>query len=323
MNKAPDRIAEAVRFGVELETYIPTDCGVNVGGYHTGFPVATGFVSQAGCGRQSIAAPTFEGRQWRADRDGSIQCESETRPAEFVSPVLHGEAGLAALSAFVEFAERIGGKVNASCGCHVTVSVPSVIGSTDSKRIACFIRKLVRVADFHAWALYAQTGTARHQSIYCYRPGSSTGILTNELVIGDSCQEPRRRLAAVYACGRGMVNLHKAFPERLENSAVEFRAFAGTLNRWKVLHHVASCIGLMRKAASCRHVPRFRSVKKPTDAVDALIRLWRHLNWLDAGPSGETPFGLCGDAHTHLVKLQDTALRMAAKFEKRFPRAAL
>ena len=61
-----------IRFGVELETKVPRTCGLAVGGYHVGYPVRTARATNG----QQLAAPTFNGATWRADRDGSITCEA-------------------------------------------------------------------------------------------------------------------------------------------------------------------------------------------------------------------------------------------------------
>ena len=79
-----------IRFGVELETKVPRTCGLAVGGYHVGYPVRTGRATNG----QELAAPTFNGATWRADRDGSITCEPGEMPCEFVSPILHGVEGV-------------------------------------------------------------------------------------------------------------------------------------------------------------------------------------------------------------------------------------
>src|SRR5262245_46607458 len=105
MNR-PDTTADAVQFGVELETYIPQGAGITVGAYHNGAPV--------------LDFPPLAGRHyWRADRDSSILAPRRAMPCEFVSPVLSGDEGLDCLRRFVRFAlvEAKAG-VNASCGLH-------------------------------------------------------------------------------------------------------------------------------------------------------------------------------------------------------------
>jgi hypothetical protein len=318
MNKPQDTKADTIVFGVELETFIPDTCGVTVGNYHGGTAVATGSSADG-----SFTAPTFGNTRWRAERDGSIRADSGHTPCEFVSPKLSGAHGLEALDQFVGFAKSIGGKVNGSCGCHVTVGIPSVIGSHQSADIAHFIQKLVRLADFHAWAIYAQTGTSRHTNTYCPKPNAKTGEATNDLVMAEKNGDGKMRQPVTWAAGRGMVNLNKAFPSNLRDSAVEFRAFAGTLNRWKVMHHVATCLGLMRKAHEARHVPHYGQKKKPANATEAMFRMYKHLGWLEDEACGDVPLGVFGLLHQHFNQHTATALKLAEKFERKFPQANL
>ena len=105
-----------IRFGVELETKAPRTCGLAVGGYHVGYPVRTARATNG----QELAAPTFNGATWRADRDGSITCEPGEMPCEFVSPILYGAEGVESLCRFMEWMSAIGATVDNSCGVHIT-----------------------------------------------------------------------------------------------------------------------------------------------------------------------------------------------------------
>ena len=124
--KASDTQAASIQWGIELETRIPDTAGVSVGGYHNGLPVRVGMDQANGL---PLTAPTFDGGHWRADRDGSIACDSGQTPCEFVSPILRGEGGVEHLMRFVEWLNAIGATVNGSCGCHITVGIESVIGT--------------------------------------------------------------------------------------------------------------------------------------------------------------------------------------------------
>ena len=143
-----------IRFGVELETKVPRTSGIAVGGYHVGYPVRSARATNG----QELPAPTFNGATWRADRDGSITCEPGETACEFVSPILHGEAGVENLCQFVEWMIAVGAKADTSCGCHITVGVESVIGSSDAGKVSDFVRKLAHIAQWHAMSLYGQTG---------------------------------------------------------------------------------------------------------------------------------------------------------------------
>jgi len=63
LTKPEDSAAKAIRFGVELETYIPTAAGVAVGDYHCGYPVVCGHTPSG----ERLPAPLFNGVAWKAD----------------------------------------------------------------------------------------------------------------------------------------------------------------------------------------------------------------------------------------------------------------
>ena len=227
--KKPDSKATQVTFGVELETLIPAGCGVTVGGYHSGRPVTAGLRKSDGT---VLAAPHFNRMPWRADHDGSIRGTGQ--PCEFVSPILSGEDGVAALCDFVGWVNDIGASVNESCGCHVTVSVDSVIGTSNHEKRGDFARKLAHIAQWHARAIYGQTGTGRHVPPRC-GPHYSHPFAADVAHLVKTMQSnpsPSAKMSAASACGRGMVNFRKLFSHGL----VEFRAFAGTTNLLKVSH---------------------------------------------------------------------------------------
>lgn len=311
----PDTKAAQVRFGVEIETMIPEGCGIAVGAYHSGRPVTSGLDSN---GRR-IEAPRFDRVGWRADRDGSIAADRGYMPCEFVSPILYGDDGIRALIQMVRFITAIGGKVNGSCGLHVTVGIPSVIGSTDNAEIAAFVEKLVRVANHNAWAIYAQTDGSRHLNRYASPLPGETGELTARMKA-----QPGAADVIAPQCGRGMVNLMKAF--RGEQSAVEFRAFSATLSEMLVLHHVATALGVMRRAHETKVFGKFqKSVKKNTarTAPEALRRLWRLLGWSDAADGRDCALGLFGTLHGEFFNYRRNALEAAERFETQHPFANL
>ena len=75
--KPADKQAASIKWGVELETRVPLrqlNNGLCVGGYHCGLPVRTGMDVQSG---HALVAPHFKGELWKAERDGSITCDSD------------------------------------------------------------------------------------------------------------------------------------------------------------------------------------------------------------------------------------------------------
>jgi hypothetical protein len=322
--KPQDTAALEIKFGVELETFVPISCGFDIGHYHGNTLVAEG---KALLGGATIPAPSFNGMRWRADADGSILAEPGFKACEFVSPILHGEQGVIALVQAIQFLNNVGARVNKSCGCHVTVGIPGVLGlprtglgQQDQQKAAHFLRKLTRIVRRHAWAVYAQTGTSRHESGYCKPIPDLAGTITNDLLY-----EPNqlKRQTLVNQCGRGMLNMLKSFSN--SSSAIEFRAFAGTLNERKILHHVATCIGLMRKAHIAKIVTPFEKPgqRKPKDAPSAVRFLWADLGWADDVPGLDCALGQFGLLHSDFERYSPVALKMASKFEAKHPKADL
>jgi hypothetical protein len=313
--RSQDTQAEQITFGVELETTIPATSGVTVGGYHCGAPVRGGNDTAT---NQPLTAPTFNGNHWRADRDGSIRCDFGRMPCEFVSPILKGAAGVEHLLEFVGWANAIGANVNASCGCHITVGVASIIGTNDPQAVSEFARKLAHIARWHARSLYGQTGTGRHLNNYSSTLGDEVGDLVKQM---EETANPNRKADAAHRCGRGMVNFRKLF----SHGVIEFRVFAGTLNRHKIMHHLATVLGLCRRAAEIECLGAFSKnkaqAKRTASATNALRFLWAYLGW--TGSKRPVALGLVGPLHTEFKTYREAAERMCQRFDARFPYANL
>ena len=311
--KKPDTKAASVLFGVELETVIPAGCGVQVGNYHRGIQVTGGLRKSDGT---VVTAPKFNRNAWRAEHDGSIRGSGVA--CEFVSPILHGEAGVAALCEFVEFTTTIGATVNDSCGCHVTVSVDSIIGTSDHAKRGEFARKLAHIAQWHARSIYGQTGAGRHVNSYSHTFAADVANLVKTM---EKHPELRIKESAAIACGRGMINFRKLFSHGL----VEFRAFAGTTSVAKVQHHVATAIGLCRRAAEVECLGAFKKNKvqeaRTRTAADAVKFLWDYLGW--TGSKRDCALGLFGCLHTEFRQYRKEALRLCRQFDIRYPHAPL
>jgi hypothetical protein len=310
-----DPTAAEITFGVELETTIPATAGVAVGPYHCGAPVTFGNARATG---ERIAAPHFNGVNWRAERDGSITSRPGHGPCEFVSPILKGADGVEKLLQFVDWARAIGATVNASCGCHITVGVASIIGTSDPQAMGEYARKLAHIARWHAMGLYGQTGTGRHLNRYSHALDEDVGRLMRRV---ERVRDVRAKAQAAERCGRGMVNFRKLF----SHGVVEFRVFAGTLNRNKLMHHLATVLGLCRRAAQVECLGAFSrnkaQAKRTATAVDAVRFLWDYLGW--TGSKRPVALGLFGPLHTEFRTYRAVAERMCRRFDARFPAANL
>jgi hypothetical protein len=320
--KTADPKAASIQWGIELETRLPAAAGVQVGAYHNGLPVQGGIDATRG---GVLAAPSFNGARWKAERDGSIRCDAGQVPCEFVSPILHGERGVEHLAAFVGWMNAIGASVNASCGCHITVGIESVIGTSDTKAVSEFIRKLAHIGRWHARSLYGQTGTGRHLNHYSHPLYEQTGSTLRKMI---TCEEERVKAECAEQCGRGMINFKKAFRRDAQGrfiGVVEFRVFAGTTTIEKIFHHLASVLGLCRRAHEVRCLGGFGKnkvqQKRTATAQDALRFLWDYLGW--TGSARPVALGLFGKLHSEFSRYRKTAQRLCQQFDERHPDANL
>jgi hypothetical protein len=313
--KPQDPQAEAITFGVELETTIPATSGVVIGGYHNGSYVRAGVATTTGL---PVHAPGFNGNYWKAERDASIRANPGRMACEFVSPILQGGDGVAHLLQFLEWARSIGANVNGSCGCHITVGVKSIIGTDDPQAMSEYARKLAHIARWHAMSLYGQTGTGRHLNRYSHTLGDDVGTLVRQM---ERRTDPSLKSVAARQCGRGMINFQKLF----SHGVIEFRVFAGTLNRHKLMHHLATVLGLCRRAAEVECLGSFSKnksqAKRTATAKDALRFLWDYLGW--TGGKRDVALGLVGPLHADFKTYRKVAERMCRRFDSRFPFANL
>lgn len=317
MRRPQDVEASTIDWGVELETKVPRTSLLPIGSYHHGAPVLTARDTTGGV----VPAPVFAGRAWMAERDGSIAIGQGEMACEFVSPILHGDCGLAHLSDFVGWLNRIGAKVDASCGCHITIGIESVIHTADPDAVGDFVRKLAHIARWHAKALYGQTGAGRHRNRYSHQLASDVERHARAMA------EPGARTLkerAALACGRGMVNFQKAFRTGGNGrfcGCVEFRAFAGTTSIRKIQHHLASALGLCRRASQVQALGAFRRNKlqesRTRTAEEALAFLWHYLGWTNA--ARPTALGLFGSLHSSWPLHSAEALRLCRKWDQKFP----
>jgi len=115
--------------------------------------------------------------------------------------------------------------------------------------------------------------------------------------------------------GPGILNLKKLVSDGL----VEFRAFAGTTSLHKIEHHLATVLGLCRRAAQVQCLGGFKKnnvqVERTRNAVEAVKFLWDYLGW--AGSSRPVALGLFGRLHEDFKDYRNDALRLCAKFDAR------
>lgn len=198
--------ANQITFGCEFETTLPATDTTPIGPYHHGNQV------------------DWLPQGWRVERDGSIQPRVHGRKgAEFVSPKLTGEAGLAEVCTALDRLNERGARVNETCGLHITVT-----WNGDAAALA----RLINLVANHEKAIYASTGTSRReQGNYC-RPVKAYG---NAERAEARTKADRYHLLNLTHLARGA-------------NRIEFRAFAGTLNKEKVVGYIRMVLGLVQIA---------------------------------------------------------------------------
>jgi hypothetical protein len=303
-----DTFANGLVWGIEIETIIPESSQVSVGNYH----------GAGGDFGAAFGAPKFQDVGWSVQRDGSIKTWKGYVAAEFVSPRLTGEAGLAHLVEMLNWLKANGAKVNKSGGIHVTIGLQSALPTqTDANHApatAAYLLNLTRLVAANSKAIFAQTGNGRHAPLkggihYCPAwSRSHDDILARMVGFGDRLTLTNAA-SAIHGTPRGQINCLKAF-RSLENACVEFRAFSASLDPAKVLLHVATCFGLVRKAAKqTGFVPSPYTIPQPATGQAAMAELRTALWTVD-----EVGHGLFGLLH----KKKNAILRKAASMCKRW-----
>lgn len=295
--------ASSYTFGIEFEVTVPTSAQVARGGYHSGIRIESAINLEG----ERIEAPRFNGKCLRGDYDGSIVTSSGSQMGvEVVSPILRGQAGLDFIKATCEFLNAIGAKVNRTCGLHVTFGVDSVIGFASQEDRLKFARKFVHLARNNVYGVYGQSGTDRHTNHYC------TPLTARA---DDVAKDSLRNL------GRGMVNFGN-----FQSGRIEVRAFAGTTNVNKVMHHLATVLGLASRAKAQKQITVFNGRSNRGRKVDtAILGLWkmhRNLGWRQL-KDRDIAHGLFGTLHSELKTWLPAAVEMAKKWDTRFPETSL
>ena len=212
--------ASQIAFGVEFETTLPAADTTTIGPYHHGVQVAW--------------LPTG----WKAERDGSIKTLAPNRKGcEFVSPKLRGADGLRQIETAIDAINERGGRVNHSCGLHITVE-----WNGDAAALA----RLISLVGNHEKAIFASTGTRRREQTVYTKRIKQYGNKDNAK---NRCEADRYHLLNLTHLARGA-------------NRIEFRAFAGTLNKTKVVGYVMMVLGLVELALNTTRCADWDYTKK-------------------------------------------------------------
>lgn len=241
--------ADRLIWGIEIESTMPQSDPTPIGPYHRGYQVAW---LPAG---------------WRAERDASIQPQAPGRKGcEFVSPKLRGYAGLLEVLEAVDAIRARGGRVNHTCGIHVTVGFDG-----DAPALA----RLISLVGNHEKGIYASTGTKRRER---NRYSKKIKPYGNHDDAKNRCERDRYHLLNLTHLARG-------------NNRIEFRAFASSLNKTKIAGYIMLCLGLVELALSARRRSSWNYEKRPGtkscwdrsgagEGETELRRLFYRLGWI-------------------------------------------
>ncbi len=211
---------------------------------------------------------------WKAERDSSIRTFAANRKGcEFVSPKLSGYDGLKQVEDALDQINARHARVNESCGVHVTISWDG-----DAAALA----RLISLVGNHEKAIFASTGTKRRERNIFSKKIKQYG---NKDAAKQRCESDRYHLLNLTHLARGQ-------------NRVEFRAFAGTLNKEKVIGYIQMCLGLVELALNTKRCSGWEyekrdGVKSCWDRPGAgegeteLNRLYYRLGWTKGWYKGE------------------------------------
>lgn len=242
--------AKDIAFGIEFETTLPSSDTTPIGPYHRGWQV--GWLPSG----------------WKVEGDSSIRPTGNRKGAEFVSPKLVGAAGLAEVENAIDKINEHGGRVNESCGLHITVT-----WNGDAAALA----RLISLVGNHEKALFAATGTkTRERGVdgRCYAKGIKN--YGDKDAAKARCDHDRYHALNLTHLARGA-------------NRIEFRLFAGTLNKVKVAAYLQMVLGLVELAQNSTRCLDWNYAKtgrtSPWDRKNAgegeteLARLFYRLGW--------------------------------------------
>lgn len=227
-------------FGVEIECYMPE------GATHAQVTAAV---------KQRIGRPVHpqgynhqRSTDWKAVPDGSLN--DYTRGVELVSPVLHGDAGIAEVEKVIKALADFGCTVSKKCGFHVHVGIGTAdmyeAGENVNQPPLSFLKRLVNIyATFEPVIDSVMPPSRRaNTNTYCKSLTSASPAAINAATTFDQVS----RLAAnnLSADARRFFKLNLMAWVRYKT--VEFRHHAGTLEATKVRFWILTCLRMVAAA---------------------------------------------------------------------------
>lgn len=203
------RTASQIKFGVEIECYLPSGVQCEVGGYHNGLQI------------------NWAPAGWNGQADGSLGTAPRGYKAvEIVSPPLAGEDGLIEVYYMVDTIKTLGGIVNGNCGLHIHVDANTL----DDSQVKAIRSEFIR----HETVFYGLSGEGASRR-YCH----------NSYCVPSSRQP---EIMARYQ-GLNVQNYFQPSPLRARTGrkTIELRCFAGTLEVEEVIAAVYMAVALVAK----------------------------------------------------------------------------
>ena len=213
---------------------------------------------------------------WVTERDGSLHCSRTGKTAEAITPILHGREGLAHAARVMKAISRAGGRVNSTCGTHLTMGVRDIsarfrrMGANAQARVAMIV---VEIYDYFWNAFCSLVSPSRRASHYCMKPMASIGF---ENSFGQASKATQAQKLAYfnntedyYTRRKNAVNLTKFATD----GVIEFRMHNGTLNgrkitTWALLHHQ-----ILSFAANNTSFEDFRNYPPTLDGLMAMLNV--------------------------------------------------
>ena len=206
------------KFGVEIEAY-----GVEI-------PVLIDALIDAGLNAAFEGYTHTTTPHWKVVTDSSIR---GTDTFELVSPVLHGENGLAQVEKACRVLESLGARVNKSCGMHVHFDAENMGCQTMRRVVLNYIALETTIDGFMP---ESRRGT---QNRYCHSNACGVAALN---AAGDHIN----RLMSAYGSRFHKVNLNSY----LRHKTIEFRQHSGTVEFEKIKNWVLFLDGLTNFSAT-------------------------------------------------------------------------
>lgn len=244
---------------------------------------------------------------WKAESDSSIRPTTLARKGcEFVSPKLKGAAGLREVEDALDKINARGARVNPTCGLHVTVE-----WNGDAAALA----RLISLVGNHEKAIFASTGSRRREQT----------VYTKKIKQYGNKDDAKQR------CERDRYHLLNLTHLAAGRNRIEFRAFAGTLNKTKVAGYIQMCLALVELALNSNRCSDWDYAKREGtkscwdrpgsgDGETELNRLYYRLGWTKGWYKGalrDKIFGQLADETTtpEWKTVKAKLLEMARKYD--------